>query len=133
MCEIDHPIFEKSAIQFISKKISESYGDIRKALNISVNAIDRLIDRLKTQPNLEKNQLTVKLQDVAIILKKSSSNMCDVVSELPFHQKLLLCSLILLRRKKDAAYSVSQVIEFLCYLIIADLWQIQNDLFSTRT
>lgn len=110
----------KDAIQLCARKVSAVSGDARRAVNLAKRAVDyfrsatqeelqaRITGRQVTEKVPEASQLSaVNLRLMDIILKEAlMANPVEVIGKLSKHQRIMLLSVILSRKRAEEEISI---------------------------
>ena len=109
-------IVEKSALDFIGRKVANATGDIRKALDILRQSIEQVesthrssLSTLSTNTDSRVTSVTVK--DIAKVAT-SALNAVPTLSALGVHEKAVLCTIIV--KKTDTKETTYDAYEELC-------------------
>lgn len=109
----------KDAIQLCARKVSAVSGDARRAVNLAKRAVDyfrscsqeQLLTRMtgkiveKVSEGSEMSVVNLRLMD--IILKDAlQANPVEIIGQLAKHQRILLLSIILARKRLDEEISI---------------------------
>jgi len=119
------PIFERSAMEYISKKVAAVSSDIRKTLNICRQAIEDYKSTLTVKELESQEEVTpIKIAHIAATFNRVyMSPIISYVSHLAHPNKLLLLSIYMeLRSKSVKAVKVLNI-----YDRFLNLWSIFED------
>jgi Cdc6-like AAA superfamily ATPase len=100
----DHSdLFDPKAIEFIAGKCATS-GDIRKALQLCIRALDTKVPPLLDTNNSSRNIPRVTVKDVAPIISDTMApKIISTINSLPLTQQLILCCVVKLTQGKEVA------------------------------
>lgn len=94
---IGQTVVHRSAIEFLSKRVSGSSGDARQFLELLSRSVTDVMARLKNQDGtLEK--AVVRVPDVMKVVKQCSTKYTELIENSPLYEKMVLCACIHLAR-----------------------------------
>lgn len=96
---IGNSVVEQKVMEFIAKKVGQSSGDARKALEMAATAIQKCLGEIEHMDTeeIKKLDLTVdtlvKMKHAGLASREEATNLQDRISGLPLYGKLVLCAL----------------------------------------
>ncbi len=78
--------FEESALRFMCSKLANKSGDLRPVLEVIKQIILNSCDQFK-------NSIKINLKDVMNVLKQKQSHFTEIIQNLTFEQKVVVCSI----------------------------------------
>jgi cell division control protein 6 len=107
---IGNTIVPLQALQFIAKKVANTSGDARKALELTAGAVKECLEALQmdhTKPSASGSLVTMR--HVQSTVKRFNRNVAEIISGLPSVAKVILCVTITLAKAQVTTTTVGKL------------------------